>query len=61
MARPGPDLVPEFERRTAAAEAGIPYPEFADLPTFEQARVIAWQRARGWIASLEAWERVKGQ
>ena len=58
MRRPAEGLVPEFERRTVAAAAHIPFEAFCELPTSEQAGHIAWHRVREWAAALEQWARV---
>lgn len=58
MGRPGEGLVPEYERRTVAAAAGLPWEQFDGLPTAEQAGYIAWHRARGWAEALESWSRL---
>lgn len=58
-ARPYDGAVPEFELRSAAYEAAVPWETFRELPTREQAGYVAHRRARSWIAALDAWEQRK--
>jgi hypothetical protein len=58
MGRPAEGLVPEFERRSVAAAAGLSWEAFDALPTPEQAAYVAWHRARSWSDALEHWSRL---